>query len=782
MTRPLVVGVAALLAAAIAMPADALEWPGRVEQTRERISDDDAETRAAAVARLTRSDPDAALQVLSQAAADSVTEVRQAAAAWIGEHRAWEAESIAVALLSDRRPAVRVAAATALGRLGTYGVLDPLVRALTDTSPEVRLAAIDALAALGRPESVLALIDATQDGSRDVAIAAVEALGDLGDPGAVFALLEKLHDPVSSVAIAAAGALGQLRADEAVPGLIELAQTGRADEVVAAIGALGRIGSREAIPVLLAEAMNPRFAEAGPAAVDALRLLPDPRVTAAMLPHVATQPVALALVGSADSTSWPQLRAAWQGGPHASRVELLSAWLRTGDPLAVDAAHNWLAASDALPEERASLLLNSPTEAAFCARVALTPPASAEAWEQVLSHAVDSRAGRCLVEVVDATEPSRRPDLSELAVAAQRAGAPGLTAALDRWIDVDRVDVAAAAVVSATALDEGEAGASLLLRLLASRVPSVRREAAWALADLRGEALEPEAVSQIIERSDVEPELAGALLGFLHGPHASMVREAARRWLASGSAQLRVEGWTAAAEDCSVLDHDAVADALDEPDLWVRVASARALLACGRHEELRAMTGLPGVGALVARAAPVTPELARHPVGATEDDVRVAWMAGALDAGAADELPLDELTRDRSVAVRSAAQLLQARLDEGPAPASLALQAAATDSPLEQQVLAAIVRRHDDPDALARIVRASAEPETARVALAPGPAFTSPVQVVLVDGQADAPLSWHPVFVVWDDLSFALERTDASGRLRIVRPGVVIAWPLGLEP
>jgi HEAT repeat protein/MinD-like ATPase involved in chromosome partitioning or flagellar assembly len=189
---------------------------------------------------------------LSKALSHVKRNVRQKAAAALGELGDARAVDALLIALTEQNPEVRVAAAAALGRLGDARAVDALLIALTEQNPEVRVAAATALGELGDARAVDALLIALTEQNPEVRVAAATALGRLGDARAVDALLIALTEQNPEVRVAAATALGRLGDARAVDALL-IALTEQNPEVrVAAAAALGELQDARALDGLLA--------------------------------------------------------------------------------------------------------------------------------------------------------------------------------------------------------------------------------------------------------------------------------------------------------------------------------------------------------------------------------------------------------------------------------------------------------------------------------------------------------------------------------------------------
>ncbi len=128
-----------------------------------------------------------------------------------------------VPLLEYAEPSLRFAVLQALGRTGSEAALPPLIEALGDPTPEIQAAALHALGELGDPRAAAPLAERLTDSDRDIRRTAAFALRDLAPSAATEHLLRALDDPAWSVRSAAVRTLAIIGAREAVPRLRELA-------------------------------------------------------------------------------------------------------------------------------------------------------------------------------------------------------------------------------------------------------------------------------------------------------------------------------------------------------------------------------------------------------------------------------------------------------------------------------------------------------------------------------------------------------------------------------
>jgi len=155
--------------------------------------------------------------------------------------------------LTDDSALVRQAALIVLMHIGDRRAVPGLIAALGDEAPAVRRVAARALRVFGDVSTLPALTAALRDPDPALRGEAALALGGVQDTRAVPALMEALHDPVADVQFAAAWALGRIPDPRAVEPLIA-ALTTSVDRGVRerSAEALGYIADPRAVPSLVA--------------------------------------------------------------------------------------------------------------------------------------------------------------------------------------------------------------------------------------------------------------------------------------------------------------------------------------------------------------------------------------------------------------------------------------------------------------------------------------------------------------------------------------------------
>jgi HEAT repeat protein len=285
-------------------------------------------------------------EVVAAALADASPRVIQAALGSVRQGAGPAAVHRIESLLLECEGAdIREAAAAALGQLGDPDSADALMKALSDPAENVRWFAIEGLGKLGATQAVPRIAEMlAADESRIVRAVAAATLGDLGQPAAIPPLRAALQDPQQRVRENAAAAL-------------EALATGSSERMMVIARALEQQGllndSREVLTRLVNEYTTDPAAASD--VVQAYERLAD---IAARQDDVAAAARAYAkLIGLAPEN------AEYRAGLVACRLKLgegerlateLRAWLEAGDaarraallPVALDAAEALLASGD----------------------------------------------------------------------------------------------------------------------------------------------------------------------------------------------------------------------------------------------------------------------------------------------------------------------------------------------------------------------------------------------------------------------------------------------------
>lgn len=748
--------------------ADALEWPGRARAVAARVERAvDPTERAEALSGFRGVDASDAEAPLAVAMADPDATVRAAAVEVAGQIGAIGLVDALVERLADRRALVRAAACEALGALRARDARDPIARALGDRDASVRRAAVSALAALGGADSLVAITEAVNDRSREVVVAALGALGVLGQPGSAYAVLERAGDPNSEIALAAIDALVALRDPVAVGVLGGLLSDSRADVARAAFDALGELGDEAAVPALVGHVISPRIDGGAGLAVSALVRIGSPRAVEPLAPLLRTDPARVAdYFASVGQGGWYALRDA------AARVDvgdvaqsaLLTTWLRSGDPMAVERALQRFEG-----DELVTLLRESPTARAFCHALELRRAVvGADGIDEWARWGARSGGLDCLAPVIRGLSALDRSSAIELV----RITAP-VSPALAAEVSSAHLDTSTASweELGSTLAGLGGDADSLALAggFLAAEDARLRREAVWVLerAGGAGESL----VAQPGGGSPRTPELVRALDPACRAGDAS-ARARVAALASGGTPEERAVALDVAATWCGV-DPETVQRAARSADYWLRRAALQHARQCGlevvpaaeARDPVSWRAGLAGVPAdeleaIAAagdrgsweRLAALDALRARAPERAVELAERLIDAPDPLvAAGALSLVPRDRLTTHERLAT-----------------------AMASRSPVERAALLAPVVG-DAPSGLEHVRRRETDAGVLRVVDGAAP-YAGPVDVFTVDAQTGQPRRDETVFALLAGGGFELARTGADGRALLSRSDVLAVF------
>ncbi|MEI7832218.1 MAG: HEAT repeat domain-containing protein, partial [bacterium] len=162
-----------------------------------------------------------------------------------------------IAALKDKDVNLRNTAAAILGQLHDERAIPALIEALKDDNKLVRQQAAQALGQMkyNTNACVEPLIAALKDTDLQVRTTAATALGQLDDKRAVLPLVDLLKDKDENVRALAARSLGMLKDARAVDGLLAAAVAAGGTKNnwnrISVISALGQIGDQRAIPTLI---------------------------------------------------------------------------------------------------------------------------------------------------------------------------------------------------------------------------------------------------------------------------------------------------------------------------------------------------------------------------------------------------------------------------------------------------------------------------------------------------------------------------------------------------
>jgi HEAT repeat protein len=418
--------------------------------------------------------------------------VRESAVEALGRIGDAEAVPGLLAALGDANADVREAAAAALGEIGAPAV-PGLLAALRDADADVREAAAKALGEIGDAAAVPGLLAALGDAEANVREAAAKALGQIGDAAAVPGLLAALRDADADVRRAAA-ALGEIGDAAAVPGLLAALRDADADVRRAAAAALGEIGDAAAVPGLLA-ALGDADWNVRAAAARALGLIGAPAVPGLLAALRDADwrvrwAAAKALGWIGDAAAVPGLLAALRDAYADVRTVAAKALGEIGDAAAVPGLLAALGDAAAGVREAAAAALGEIGDAAAVPGL-LAALRDAFGWVRWAAAAALGRIGApavpgLLAALRDADWRVRQAAAKALGQIGDAAAVPGLLAALgDADADVRRAAAAALGEIGDAAAVPG------LLRALRDARVGVRAAAAAALGQIGDVAAVP---------------------------------------------------------------------------------------------------------------------------------------------------------------------------------------------------------------------------------------------------------------------------------------------------
>jgi HEAT repeat protein len=233
-------------------------FSGTIGQSRKSIAnrllrllqDEDSDVRQGAAATLGNFGGLEAIAHLQRALHDQDSSIRASAASALGDIGGAEAVAVLQIAMQDQDSLVRSRAANALGETGGSEAIAALQAALQDQDISVQSSAAQALGEIGGGEAVAVLQTAMQDQNSSVRACAAEGLGNIVRADAIGALQVALQDQNNYVRSSAAMALGKIGGAEAIAALQAALQD--QDYMVrdSAAQALGEIGGSEAVAVL----------------------------------------------------------------------------------------------------------------------------------------------------------------------------------------------------------------------------------------------------------------------------------------------------------------------------------------------------------------------------------------------------------------------------------------------------------------------------------------------------------------------------------------------------
>jgi HEAT repeat protein len=221
------------------------------------LGDVDERIRVEAVRALERIQVQDPHLLLDGAARDPEPRVRAGAAIVLGKVADERAVPLLLALLADAEPGVRAEAARALGLLRAESALGSLLEAFHDAAPAVQVAAARALGQVGSPRCLQALVRGLENASQELGNAIAWALGQIrwDDPERLIDVLFQGNDQSSR--LGALAALAQVEHEAARELMRSMLLD--ADETVVGetVRLLGMRRDRAALPDLVALLASP---------------------------------------------------------------------------------------------------------------------------------------------------------------------------------------------------------------------------------------------------------------------------------------------------------------------------------------------------------------------------------------------------------------------------------------------------------------------------------------------------------------------------------------------
>lgn len=643
----------AALLCALARPALAFDWIGKIELEAEKLKSDNADERRQAVQKLGQYERSSLLLVkphLLRALRDRNTDVRIAAGKVLAQLKAPEAVKPVVEWLLDPDVALRVAATEILGDIGSASAVKPLIRSLGDAEPNVRLHAVRALGKLGTAEVVVPLIARLEDPKAEVKKAAIDELAELADKRALIPLVGAMNDSSVDVRTSAIRAVGKLGDKSAVPALIRLVSDSHDQVRAHAIEALGDLKASEATNRLI-DAMGGGSLDFRTRAAIALG-----RIASANKDPRATRRAIRALVtGLANNQTRAAAREALLAAGPAGVPGLISS-LRgeiEGHPATVVGLLRDLADKRATPVlleelERGRLARELVLEALGAAgdRRALVPVltllsdsdpairlAAMKALEPMLGKS--SQAADVLIDMLDdKNDEIRRMAIRYLGLMQARVASRRL-ATLARGASKMNVRLEALRALAEIA---DPAVTDDLLELVSSGPPEVKREAAHGLVRLGKDGPADKLIAMIRKRRSMDrallvETLGGVLRGRAHDDGRSLLIRLARE----GRTRLSVAAIGALSATGDREAENAVRDLLESESVDRRRAAAEALGNLGSKSSVKALLDHLGDDDRVAAAAALSlGQLgATDAIGALERAARRRSFATPVNASAA---------------------------------------------------------------------------------------------------------------------------------------------------
>ena len=625
---------------------------------------------------------DSLLEALRRDSASESSDVRQRVARILMERSDVDSLNLLVLLAGDPDWRVRKAAIEGLEANPTEEVVKALIPALYDpVNAGRRNAAAEALRAFGQRALPYLLYELGRVSDADSRIAIATVLGDISSDESAAALVALLSVEDVNVASAAIVALGRLARPETVPALIGVLSGDNAWLHYHAIETLGRLRATEALPAIVSRDQNPALKKAileaagsigGYGSIDLLA----GKLAASRLPDYAL----LRAFATVDSAKRPAILADRERSylkrkfrenapPDGARAltEALKKSGRADRKVDLLRALGWLGATETLPvlieelsgdcSEAAARALEDFGSEGDATLVSVLSPWGDEGKIdlalRLLSRAPNPQILAPVINLLDHDSSAvRRSAVELLAKIADPGSADYLVAHLS---DGEAgVDMAAVEALAAICRRHPEARVSLQRRLShagSSSDPLTRANALSLLFETGSEDFRARVLAASKDEDAVVRARAVTLAARSRDLSLVALFEQA---LADENAQVRLAAVQAlSTADRSPRHREAVAALLQDDDLWVRSAAARALGSLGGEPEVEALrrlstSGEPPerIGALEALgrvSGPAAWEAIFAALADSDPEIRQA----ALSAAASIETPeaQDEIDR-----------------------------------------------------------------------------------------------------------------------------------------
>lgn len=646
---------------------------------------------------------DSLMEALRRDSSSENSDVRQRVARILMERSDVDSLNLLVLLAGDPDWRVRKAAIEGLEANPTEEVVKALIPALYDpVNAGRRNAAAEALRAFGHRALPYLLFELGRINDADSRIAIATVLGDISADESAAALVALLGSEDVNVASAAIVSLGRLARPETVPALIGVLSGDNAWLHYHAIETLGRLRATEALPAIVSRDQNPALKKAileaagsigGYGSIDLLA----GKLAASHLPDYAL----LRAFATVDAAKRPAILAGRErsylkrkfreNAPSGSALALTEALKKSGRiDRKVDLlrALGWLGAQETLPllieqlsgdcPEAAARALEDFGTGAEPSLIAVLSPWGDEVKIdlalRLLSRAPKPEMLAPVVNLLDHDSSAVRRAAVELLA---RIADPGCADYLVAHLNDGEagVDMAAVEALAAICRKQPEARASLQRRLThagSSTDPLTRANALSLLFETGSEEFRARVLAGSKDEDAVVRARAVTLAARSRDLSLVALFEQA---LADENPQVRLAAVQAlSTADRSPRHREAVAALLQDDDLWVRSAAARALGSLGGPQEVEALVALSQrgepperIGALEALgriAGPAAWEAILAALADPDPEIRQA----ALSAAAGIESPeaqdeLDRRAQDPDWRLRSTALDAMGRRD-----------------------------------------------------------------------------------------------------------------------